>query len=130
MQKPHNTPLLLLTSTGLVRLNADFLVSKFGICGYPPNLPTESDLRLSREYSKAFLNHPQNEKEAEVRTSADSRNDVGASPAQIEECTNNTVQLSIFSTDEQNKIQWPSHTTDTGTVLWKLCPLPPEAQHS
>ncbi len=76
MQKIHTTRLLLVNASEHLRLNADFLVPKFGSCEYSQNRPNESVLRLSREYSKAILYQPQSEQETEVRTAVESRNHV------------------------------------------------------
>ncbi len=53
MQKIHTTRLVSLNALGHLRLGVDFLVPKFGSCGYSLNGPNKSVLRLSKGYSKA-----------------------------------------------------------------------------
>ena len=52
---PDYTQFLLVTAMKTIRLNTNFLVSKFGNSGYSLNRPNESDLPLTKEYSIAIL---------------------------------------------------------------------------
>lgn len=73
-------PSLLLNVTKSVRLNTDFLVSKFGNCEYLMCHSNENAIRIPKNIQKVILDLTKSEQATEVRTVFESQNHVEAIP--------------------------------------------------